>query len=176
MLAQMLSHSWLCAVKPPHMSAFRPVASGRRASQLLVVRSALSEGRMQQRMRGVESCRQLRRHQSSLCAEVSDARPQIDKEWSAKAERPFDPYLTPKGEQQAKAVAAQLKKFDLKRVYVSPFLRLVPTRNSLLFQMEVTQSHTPGTEQIRPLAAVVATQRSREGESCERFGPKPAPD
>ena len=48
---------------------------------------------------------------------------QIDKEWSAKAERPFDPYLTPLGEQQAKAVAAELKKFDLKRVYVSPFLR-----------------------------------------------------
>ena len=56
-------------------------------------------------------------------ADIRHARSQIDKEWSAKAERPFDPYLTPLGEQQAKAVAAQLEKFDLKRVYVSPFLR-----------------------------------------------------
>ena len=52
-----------------------------------------------------------------------DGPSQIDKEWSARAERPFDPYLTPLGEQQAKAVAAELKKFDLQRVYVSPFLR-----------------------------------------------------
>ena len=52
---------------------------------------------------------------------------QIEKDWAAKAERPFDPYLTPQGEQQAKAVAAELKKFDLQRVYVSPFLRLAAT-------------------------------------------------
>ena len=57
---------------------------------------------------------------------------QVDKEWSAKAERPYDPYLTLHGEQQAKAVAAQLKKFDLKRVYISPFLRSATPRRSLL--------------------------------------------
>lgn len=50
---------------------------------------------------------------------------QVDKTWSAKAARPFDPYLSVLGEQQARAVAADLKQYDLKKVYVSPFLRCV---------------------------------------------------
>lgn len=48
---------------------------------------------------------------------------QVDKSWSSRAARPYDPHLTELGEQQARAVAADLKRFDLKRVYVSPFLR-----------------------------------------------------
>ena len=50
----------------------------------------------------------------------------MDKGWSALAARPFDPYLTELGRQQARAVSADLKRFDLKRVYVSPFLRRAP--------------------------------------------------
>ena len=49
--------------------------------------------------------------------------PQVDKGWSARAARPFDPRLTELGESQARAAAAELKQYDLKRVVVSPFLR-----------------------------------------------------
>ena len=72
------------------------------------------------------------RHQLQLAADGLHVRVQIEKDWSAKAERPFDPYLTTQGEQQAKAVAAELKKFDLQRVYVSPFLRLAVSGTLLI--------------------------------------------
>jgi broad specificity phosphatase PhoE len=52
---------------------------------------------------------------------------EIDKAWSASAERPFDPYLTPKGEEEAKAAAANLKPFNIEKVYVSPFWRCLQT-------------------------------------------------
>ncbi len=126
-------------------------------------------------MRGVEMCSQSFGHQLLPCADSLDALLQIDKEWSAKAERPFDPYLTPKGEQQAKAVAAQLQKFDLKRVYVSPFLRFASLQRSPLCQIETAHTHTAGTEQSRLLAAMAAMQRRRDGESCIGLRPKPAP-
>ncbi|KAK9816577.1 hypothetical protein WJX72_002145 [[Myrmecia] bisecta] len=53
--------------------------------------------------------------------------------WSAEAKRPYDPYLSPKGEQQARDVAAKLKQFDIKRVYISPFYRCLQTA---MFAME----------------------------------------
>ncbi|KAL3136249.1 hypothetical protein ABBQ32_007258 [Trebouxia sp. C0010 RCD-2024] len=58
---------------------------------------------------------------------------EIDKTWSAQAARPYDPYLTPKGEEQAKAVAEHLKEYDIQRVYVSPFYRCLQTT---IFAME----------------------------------------
>lgn len=58
---------------------------------------------------------------------------EMDKSWSAQASRPYDPYLTPKGEEQAKAVAEQLKEFDIKRVFISPFYRCLQTT---MFAME----------------------------------------
>ncbi|DBA67607.1 hypothetical protein WJX79_004788 [Trebouxia sp. C0005] len=58
---------------------------------------------------------------------------EMDKSWSAQASRPYDPYLTPKGEEQAKAVAEQLKQFDIKKVYISPFYRCLQTT---MFAME----------------------------------------
>lgn len=58
---------------------------------------------------------------------------EIDKTWSAQAVRPYDPYLTPKGEEQARAVAEHLKEFDIKRVFVSPFYRCLQTT---MFAME----------------------------------------
>ena len=87
----------------------------------------------------------------------------MDRAWSAKASRPFDPYLTEHGVEQvsggvdtsntlcnlaitlkhgtlvrdvahdrphyaqARAVAAQLKEFDIKQICTSPFLRCVIT-------------------------------------------------
>ncbi len=37
----------------------------------------------------------------------------MDKTWSALSERPYDPYLSDLGRQQARAVAADLKQFEV---------------------------------------------------------------
>lgn len=52
---------------------------------------------------------------------------EVNKEWSAIAPRPFDPFLSEHGEEQAKKVAAKLKKFNIKKVYISPFYRCLQT-------------------------------------------------
>ncbi|DBA67670.1 TPA: hypothetical protein ACH3X2_001262 [Trebouxia sp. C0005] len=52
---------------------------------------------------------------------------EVDKSWSAIAKRPFDPFLSDHGQDQAKKVAAKLKKYDIKKVYISPFFRCLQT-------------------------------------------------
>lgn len=52
---------------------------------------------------------------------------EVDKAWGASSDRPFDPWLSPKGEEQAKDVAARLKKFNFQHVYISPFYRTIQT-------------------------------------------------
>ncbi|KAK9840748.1 hypothetical protein WJX81_002154 [Elliptochloris bilobata] len=63
-------------------------------------------------------------------AAVAEAPPpvdEIDPEWVKTTARPFDPPLTEKGEEQARSVAEQLKKYDIQQVYISPFYRCIQT-------------------------------------------------
>ena len=48
---------------------------------------------------------------------------EVDVEWRGTAERPWDPPLSPKGEQQARDAAKRLKPFNFDRVIISPFRR-----------------------------------------------------
>eukprot|EP00884_Botryococcus_braunii_P010498 jgi/Botrbrau1/1944/Bobra.0005s0037.2 len=52
---------------------------------------------------------------------------EVDKTWSANSDRPYDPPLTKHGEEQAKLVAKELKKYQFNQVYMSPFLRCMQT-------------------------------------------------
>ncbi|KAL3132345.1 hypothetical protein ABBQ32_008922 [Trebouxia sp. C0010 RCD-2024] len=52
---------------------------------------------------------------------------EVNKEWSAISKRPYDPFLSDHGEDQAKKVAAKLKKFGIKKVFISPFFRCLQT-------------------------------------------------
>jgi hypothetical protein len=48
---------------------------------------------------------------------------EVDVAWRETAERPWDPPLSPKGEQQARDAAKRLKPFGFDRVIISPFRR-----------------------------------------------------
>lgn len=62
---------------------------------------------------------------------------EVDKEWSAQAKRPYDPYLTEHGEKQAKAVGPKLQQFDIKKVYISPFYRCLQTAMGAMETVQV---------------------------------------
>lgn len=62
----------------------------------------------------------------------------VDTDWEATAERPYDPYLTPRGFQQATKTGEYLResKSGVKRIISSPFLRCLQTSENIAKEIE----------------------------------------
>ncbi|KAK9814497.1 hypothetical protein WJX72_006792 [[Myrmecia] bisecta] len=66
---------------------------------------------------------------------------EIDKSWSLNAARPWDPHLTDKGEQQARAVAENLRQYEIKKVFMSPFYRCIQTAMMCAEELGIPPEH-----------------------------------
>jgi broad specificity phosphatase PhoE len=60
-----------------------------------------------------------------------ERRDEVDPDWAARADRPYDPPLTDRGRRQAELTGDRLRDCDVDAVYTSPFLRAVETAHHI---------------------------------------------
>lgn len=68
----------------------------------------------------------------------------VDPAWPQRAERPYDPGLSPDGHEQARRLAVRLRSEPVSRIYCSPFLRTVQTADAVAEQLDLPLFLEPG--------------------------------